>query len=361
MSDTVRPLDGVRVLELASVAPAPLCAMILADFGADVIVVERPGGTATGLDLAGEHPMFCRGKQRVVADLKSDAGRALVTGLAAQADVLVEGYRPGVLERLGLGPDELLAENPRLVYTRVTGWGQDGPYALRAGHDINYVAVAGALAQVGFDEPVPPGTFVGDYGGGTLHAVIGVLLALHARERTGAGQVVDAAMVDGAVTLLAGHLELHARGYLRRQGDNPTDGRAPFYGSYRCADGCWYSVGAIESRFYAALLAALGLDDIPVSDQMDRSGWPETRERIAAAFATRTRDEWERRLAEADVCGAPVLRIDELADNEHVKARGSVLAVDGGWDPAPAPKLSATPGRAGYRQTVSETVAFRPR
>jgi alpha-methylacyl-CoA racemase len=359
--DGIRPLDGIRVVELASVAPAPLCAMILADFGAEVIVVERPGGSATGLDLAGEQPLFRRGKQRVVADLKSDAGRELVTGLAAQADVLVEGYRPGVLERLGLGPDELLAVNRRLIYTRVTGWGQDGPYALRAGHDINYIAVAGALAQVGVNEPVPPGTFVGDYGGGTLNAVIGVLLALQARERTGAGQVVDAAMVDGAVTLLAGHLELHARGYLRRQGENPTDGLAPFYGSYRCSDGRWYSVGAIESRFYASLLAALGLTDIPVEQQMERSRWPQTRERIAAAFTTRTRDEWERVLAEADVCGAPVLRIDELAANEHVAARASVLPVEGGWEPAPAPRLSATPGRAGGRQPVGDAAAFRPR
>jgi alpha-methylacyl-CoA racemase len=330
-----------------------------------VIVVERPaGGQGTGLDLAGEHPMFCRGKQRVVADLKSDDGRELVTGLAAQADVLVEGYRPGVLERLGLGPDELLARNPGLIYTRITGWGQDGPYSSRAGHDINYVAVAGALAQVGPGSqggPVPPGTFVGDYGGGPLNAVIGVLLALQAWERTGAGQVVDAAMVDGAVTLLAGHLELHARGYLQRRGDNPTDGLAPFYGSYRCADGRWYSVGAIESRFYAALLTALGLTDIPVEEQMDRSRWPEIRQRIAAAFATRTRDEWERQLAEVDVCGAPVLRIDELAANEHVSARASVLEVDGGWDPAPAPRLSATPGRPGARQAVGETAALRPR
>jgi alpha-methylacyl-CoA racemase len=305
--------------------------------------------------------MFCRGKQRVTADLKSVAGRDLVTGLAAQADVLVEGYRPGVLERLGLGPDEQLAANPRLIYTRVTGWGQDGPYAQRAGHDINYIAVAGALAQVGFDEPVPPGTFVGDYVGGTLNAVIGVLLALQARVRTGAGQVVDAAMVDGAVTLLAGHLELHARGYLRRQGENPTDGLAPFYGSYRCSDGRWYAVGAIESRFYATLLTALGLTDVPADGQMDRTRWPDTRERIAAAFATRTRDEWERLFAEADVCGAPVLRIDELAANEHLAARDSVLAVDGGWDPAPAPRLSATPGRAGARGPVGDTATFRPR
>ena len=359
-----RPLDGIRVLELASVAPAPLCAMILADFGAEVIVVERPGGPAVGLDLAGEHPMFCRGKQRVAADLKTDTGRGLVEELAAQADVLVEGYRPGVLERLGLGPDELLARNPRLIYTRVTGWGQDGPYATRAGHDINYIAVAGALAQVGpgaSGEPVPPGTFVGDYGGGTLNAVIGVLLALQARQRTGTGQVVDAAMVDGAVTLLAGHLELHARGHLQGQGDNPTDGLAPFYGSYRCADGRWYAVGAIENRFYGSLLTALGLTDIPVSDQMDRARWPATRERIAAAFATRTRDDWERVLAEADVCGAPVLRIDELTANEHVAARGSVLPVDGGWDPAPAPRLSATPGWAGPRGPVQRTATFRPR
>lgn len=354
-----RPLDGIRVLELSSVAAAPLAAMILADFGADVITVERPGGTPTGLDLAGEHPMFCRGKRRTVADLKIDEGRELVTCLAADADVLIEGYRPGVLERLGLGPEQLTGINPRLIYTRVTGWGQDGPYAHRAGHDINYTAVAGALAQVGLDQPTPPGTFVGDYGGGSLHAVIGVLLALQARARTGRGQVIDAAMVDGAVTLLGGHLELHARGYLQRQGHNPTDGLAPFYGSYRCADGKWYSVGAIEQHFYANLLRALGLHDIPADQQMDRTRWPEVRSRIASAFATRSRDDWAAVLADVEVCGAPVLRIDELSSNEHLLSRGSVRPAPGGWEAAPAPRLSDTPGSPGERHALCGQLTWR--
>lgn len=360
MTQRMRPLEGTRVLELASVAPAPLAARILADFGAEVIVVERPGGQAAGLGLDG-YPMFCRGKTRIEADLKSAADRDRVQALADEADVLVEGYRPGVLERLGLGPDVLLERNPGLIYTRLTGWGQTGPYAQRAGHDINYVAVAGALAQVGWDEPVPPGTYAGDYGGGTLHAVIGVLLALQARTRTGRGQIVDAAMADGALTLLSGHLELHARGLLEAQGRNGTDGRAPYYGSYRCADGRWYSVGAIEQPFYAALLDALGLHDVDPAAQNDRSAWPALRERFAAVFATRTRDEWEKLLADRDVCGAPVLRIDELAADPHLAARGALRAVDAGWESMPAPRLSATPGEPGDRTEVQREVAWRSR
>jgi alpha-methylacyl-CoA racemase len=355
-----RPLDGVRVLELASVAPAPLAAMILADFGAEVIVVEQPGGGRAGLGLGG-YPLFCRGKQRIEADLKDTADRERVLALVDGADVLVEGYRPGVLERLGLGPDELLTRNPGLIYTRLTGWGQTGPYAQRAGHDINYVAVAGALAQVGWDEPVPPGTFVGDYGGGTLHAVIGILLAVAARQQTGRGQVVDAAMAEGALTLLSGHLELHARGYLEEQGRNPTDGRAPFYGTYRCADGGWYSVGAIEKPFYAALLQALGLTDVDVDQQMDRDTWPALRKRIADVFATRTRAEWERLLARLDVCGAPVLGLDELAEDPHLTAREALRKVGGGWEPMPAPRLSETPGRPGERRDPRTTASWKVR
>jgi alpha-methylacyl-CoA racemase len=354
----MRPLDGVRVLELASVAPAPLAAMVLADFGAEVIVVERPGGAGLGLD---GFPLFCRGKRRIEADLKDPGDRERVLALADRADVLVEGHRPGVLERLGLGPDVLLERNRGLVYTRLTGWGQTGPYSQRAGHDINYVAVAGALAQVGWDEPVPPGTFAGDYGGGTLHAVLGVLLALQARAHTGRGQVVDAAMAEGALILLSGHLELHARGYLEAQGRNPTDGRAPFYGSYRCADGRWYAVGAIERPFYTALLDALGLTEVDPAAQMDRDTWPELRERIAGVFAGRTRAEWEQTLSLLDVCGAPVLRIDELADDPHLGERGAIRAVDKGWEPMPAPRLSDTPGDSGERTDVQRSAEWRVR
>lgn len=358
---TRRPLDGTRVLELASVAPAPLAAQILADFGAEVIVVERPGGLGAGLGGLDGYPMFCRGKIRIEADLKSPAGRERVLELADAADVLVEGFRPGVLERLGLGPEVLLERNPGLVYTRLTGWGQTGPYAQRAGHDINYVAVAGALARVGWDEPVPPGTFAGDYGGGTLHAVIGVLLALQARRVTGQGQVVDVSMAEGALTLLSGHLELHARERLADQGLNPTDGRAPFYGSYRCADGRWYAVGAIEPPFYTALLDALGLHDVDPAEQMHWRTWPSLRARFTEVFATRTRDEWETLLGDRDVCGAPVLELDELAAHPQLRERDAVRPVDGGWEPMPAPRLSDTPGAPGFRHGVQESAEWKVR
>jgi alpha-methylacyl-CoA racemase len=355
------PLEGFRVLELASVAPAPLAAQILADFGAEVIVVERPGGLGAGLVGLEGYPMFCRGKTRIEADLKSSDGRARVLELADRADVLIEGYRPGVAERLGLGPDVLCERNPGLIYTRLTGWGQTGPYAQRAGHDINYVAVAGALGVVGWDEPVPPGTFAGDYGGGTLHAVIGILLALQARHLTGEGQVVDVAMAEGALTLLSGHLELRARERLESRGLNATDGRAPFYGSYRCADGRWYAVGAIEPQFYATLLDALGLHDVDPAAQMDRHTWPELRERFAGVFATKTRDEWEALLGDRDACGAPVLDIDELGAHPQLHHRDAVRPLDGCWEPMPAPRLSDTPGAPGLRQDVQPTAAWRPR
>jgi len=343
MSDAVKPLDGLRILEFSSLAPAPMCAMLLANFGAEVTLIERAQPVAPGL-LDDGPPMFSRGKTAVAADLKDPACVAWVADLAAEADVLIEGYRPGVMERLGLGPDQLLRRNRRLIYTRVTGWGQDGPYAHRAGHDINYIAAAGALAQIGIDEPVPPATFLGDFAGGSYLATIGILLALQAREKTGRGQVVDAAIVDGVATLMSAQLEMYSRGLLAPRGHNIADGHAPFYGSYRCADGRWYSVGAIEPHFYAAFLRCLGLVDVAIEDQHDRARWPQLRERVAAAFLTKTSVEWDEILAASDACGAPVLQIEDLLADPHLGVRRTYVAESRGLIAGVARRLSYTPG-----------------
>jgi alpha-methylacyl-CoA racemase len=346
MNAAVKPLGGLQIIEFSSLAPAPMCAMILANFGAEVTLIERAQTTNPRL-LDDGPPMFSRGKRAVAADLKDPACVARVTDLAAESDVLIEGYRPGVMERLGLGPDRLLERNPRLIYTRVTGWGQDGPYAQRAGHDINYIAVAGALAQIGIDELTPPATFLGDFAGGSYLATIGILLALQAREKTGRGQVVDAAIVDGVATLMSAQLEMYSRGLLEPRGRNIADGHAPFYGSYRCADGRWYSVGAIEPQFYSSFLQCLGLDDVAVATQHDRSQWPESRQRIAAAFSTKTAAEWDEILSAADACGAPVLQIEDLLSDPHLAARHTYLTESNAVIAAVAPRLSATPGAIG--------------
>lgn len=341
-----RPLDGIRVIEFSSLAPGPFSAMILADFGADVILLERPGGNRAGISITGP-AMFSRGKRSIVVDLKDSDQLDKVLELTDDADVVIEGYRPGVMERLGLGPDVLHARNPALIYARATGWGQDGAYAQRAGHDINYIAIGGPLAQIGTDRPTPPGAFVGDFASGGLMMVIGVLLALQERTRSGFGQVVDGAMVDGANLLMAGPLELIRQGQLRPRGENMLDGNAPFYGAYECADGRWYSVGAIEPNFYDALLTVLGLDDEPREAQLDRARWPELRARISAIFRTRTCAEWDVELAAVDACVAPVLEVEDLLTNPHLLSRNSFRSQDGVPDPMPAPRLSRTPGWPG--------------
>ena len=342
------PLSGCRVLELAGIGPGPFAGMTLADLGAEVVRVDRPGGS--GLFAGFEHvDVLNRGKRSVLLDLKRpDAVRA-VLDMAARADVLIEGYRPGVAERLGLGPDDCLARNPRLVYGRMTGWGQDGPLARLAGHDIGYIALTGALHAVGSagGPPQIPLNLVGDFGGGGTYLVIGVLAALREAERTGRGQIVDAAIVDGTAHLLAGtHMLLATETWQDERGVNLLDGGAPFYAVYETSDGRHMAVGALEPKFYAELLAVLGLDEDPAA-QHDRAGWPRLRERLAAAFASRTQDEWAEAFSASDACVAPVLSLREAADHPHIRARGTLVERDGVLQPAPAPRFSATPTALG--------------
>ena len=339
------PLAGVRVVELAGIGPGPYACMLLADMGADVVRVDRPGGG--GLSLGG-YDVLDRGRRSVAVDLKSPAGAEVVLRLAEQADVLVEGFRPGVAERLGVGPDTCLGRNPRLVYGRMTGWGQDGPLAARAGHDLNYAALTGALAAIGEPgrKPVPPLNLVADFGGGALFLVTGVLAALVERGRSGQGQVVDAAMVDGATSLMALFYGLrHAGLWQDERGTNLLDGGAPFYDTYACSDGGWLAVGALEPQFWAALVQTLGLEDLP--PQHDVAGWPELRRRLTEAFATRTRDEWAEVFDGVDACVAPVLTLGEAASHPHIGARGLVVERDGVPQPAPAPRFSRTPSQLG--------------
>ena len=336
------PLAGLRVLDLSGLGPAPFATMMLADFGARVLSVRRPDPLPFDPAAA-----MSRGKDAIGLDLRSPEGQDAARRLAQSSDILVEGFRPGVMERLGLGPEPLLAANPGLIYARLTGWGQSGPYARRAGHDINYLAISGALGVIGEDKPTAPPGLLGDLANGSYPLVIGILLALVERQRTGKGQVVDAAIVDGAAYMLGpmfGELELGLW-----DGDPEhalLGGKAPFYGVYRCADGKWFSVGAIEQKFYAAMLSILGLDDVDPSAeaQMDRAAWPGLRLQIAEAFLTRPQSEWTRRFAAVDSCGAPVLTAGELAADPHLAARGSVRADAAGvLTAAPAPRLSGHP------------------
>jgi alpha-methylacyl-CoA racemase len=334
------PLQGVRVVELASIGPGPFCAMLLADLGAEVLAVERPAGRPGGPAL------FARGRRRVAVDLKHPEGPGVVLDLVAGADALVEGFRPGVAERLGIGPEPCLARNPRLVYGRVTGWGQDGPLARSAGHDIDYIAVAGALHPVGpaGGPPVPPLNLLGDFGGGGMLLALGVVAALLEAGRSGHGQVVDAAMVDGAALLTTQLHELLAAGlWSDRRGANLLDGAAPFYTVYETADGRHLAVGALEPQFWAELLDRIGLaaEDLPA--QLDRDGWPVLRERLAATFLTRTRDEWCALLEGTDACVAPVLSLLEAPAHPHNQARATFVDVGAVPQPAPAPRFSRTP------------------
>ncbi|MET8948265.1 CaiB/BaiF CoA-transferase family protein [Streptomyces sp. NPDC004542] len=337
------PLTGLRVVELAGIGPGPHAAMILADLGADVVRVERPQGA---LDLTGGRPdHLLRGRRSVAADLKTAEGRRLVLRLVARADVLVEGFRPGVAERLGVGPENCHRVNSRLVYGRMTGWGQDGPMARQAGHDINYISLTGALHAIGRhgERPVPPLNLVGDFGGGSMFLLAGVLAALWERERSGEGQVVDAAMVDGTSVLLQMMWAMRAQAaWSDERGGNLLDGGAPFYDTYVCQDGRYVAVGAIEPQFYRALVAGLGLDPATLPDQGDRSGWPALRDRLTEAFLTRPRDEWAEVFAGTDACVTAVLAPDEVPLDPHLCARGTLTEIDGVLQAAPAPRFSRT-------------------
>jgi alpha-methylacyl-CoA racemase len=336
----------MTVIDVSTMGPGPFASMVLADFGADVIEIRRPVP-----DEIGAADQFTRGKKQLTIDLRAPGGAELIARLSDGADVFLEGYRPGTMERRGLGPDVLLARNPRLVYTRLTGWGQTGPYAVLAGHDINYVAIGGPLGAVGDDPdaaPVPALNLAGDFASGSFPAVLGTVFALLARERTGRGQVVDAGMVDGASYLLYAQFRELALGSWHGRGTSMLSGVAPFYGTYRCADGGWMSVGSIETKFYAELVAGLGLDGALVERQYDRTHWPSDRAAIAAAFAAQPREHWTKLFAGTDACTYPVLDLHEIADDLHVAARGSVTRdADGQPQVAPAPRLSETPGIGG--------------
>lgn len=349
------PLAGLRVIELAGIGPGPHAAMILADLGADVVRIPRPSGGLTFGPRDASNPVL-RGRRNVAADLKDPAARETVLRLVERADVLLEGFRPGVTERLGVGPQECHARNPRLVYARVTGWGQHGPLAGAVGHDINYIGLTGLLHAIGRpgERPVPPLNLVGDYGGGSMLLVIGVLAAAWQARATGVGPVVDAAMVDGAATL--GQLLwglLHIGQWRDERGANLLDGAAPFYDTYACADGRYVAVGALEPKFYAALLAGLGLADEPLPDQHDRAGWPTLRARFAEVFATRSRDEWAEAFAGTDACVTPVLSFAEAPHHPHLATRGTVVRHDGVFQAAPAPRFG---GRSAPVRAVDPTV-----
>ncbi|MGC8499104.1 MAG: CaiB/BaiF CoA transferase family protein [Acidimicrobiales bacterium] len=343
------PLVGLRVVELAGVGPGPFAAMMLADLGADVLRVERGSTSAKDVET---WDLLARSRPSVAVDLKSVAGRELVLRLCESADALIEGFRPGVAERLGVGPDAARARNPRLVYGRITGWGQDGPLAQRAGHDINYIAMSGALWPIGRagEAPVPPLNLVGDFGGGAMFLVAGVLAALIERGQSGEGQVVDAAMLDGSASLLTmTHALLNLGYWSEERGANLLDGGAPFYTVYATSDDRFVAVGAIEPQFYGELLDGLGLRAADLPAQMDRERWPELRQHLAAAFATRTRDAWEETFREREACVSPVLSPREAAVHP-VNVEREVFRADGPlgpYQPNPAPRFSRTPGAIG--------------
>jgi len=335
------PLADLKVLEFAGIGPGPFCGMLLSDLGADVVRIDRKGsGRGSPTDVTG------RGRRSVAMDLKSPAAVEACLKLMETADAVFEGFRPGVMERLGLGPDVALARNHRLVYGRMTGWGQTGPFAHAAGHDMNYIAISGALGAIGTAEkPIPPLNLVGDFGGGALYLAFGLLAGVLNARATGKGQVIDCAMSDGAASLMAMFYGMKASGMWREgRRANLLDGGAHFYDTYRCADGGWISIGSIEPQFYALLLEKTGINDPDFKSQMDRGAWPALREKLAAVIASKGRDEWCEIMDATDVCFAPVLSMEEAPKHPHNLARGTFVEVAGVTQPGPAPRFSATPG-----------------
>jgi alpha-methylacyl-CoA racemase len=348
----VGPLSDVRLIEIAGIGPGPFAAMMLSDMGADVVRVDRAQSVERGFD-PGWMEVLNRGRRSIGVDLKHPDGVETLLRMVEQADALIEGFRPGVAERLGIGPDACRARNPKLVYGRMTGWGQEGPYAQAAGHDINYIALAGALAHFGRagGKPTPPMNIVGDFGGGGMLLAFGVVCAVLEARSSGEGQVVDAAMVDGSAALMAMTWGLRAMGAFDEEslGGNVLDTGAPFYDTYETADGKFVSVGALEPQFYAELIERLGLSGEDLPAQMDRSGWPKLRERFTEVFKSKTRDEWCAVLEHSDACFAPVLTMSEATEHPHVRARSTVVDLDGVEQPAPAPRFSRTPGAISRR------------
>lgn len=342
------PLKGLRIIEMAGIGPAPFCGMLFADMGAQMIRIDRR--EKADLGLPGREPRFDilnRGRRSIAVDVKSPEGRDVVRRLAKDADALIEGFRPGVMERLGLGPADLAAINPRLVFGRMTGFGQEGPMAERAGHDINYIALAGALHAIGRkgEPPIHPLNLVGDYGGGGMYLAFGVVCAILEAQRSGKGQVVDAAMVDGTASLMSMVYGMWSAGAWKdERGANVLDTGAPWYNCYETRDGKWVSIGSIEKRFYADLLHRLGLEGESLPAQHDRSGWPLLKERFTQVFKSRTRAEWETAFAGSDACFAPILSLSEVASHPHNVVRQGFIERDGVLHPAPAPRFSRTPG-----------------
>lgn len=342
------PLAGVKVLELAGIGPGPFCGMLLADMGADVLRIDRLQSSNLGLaSIEPRYEIMSRGRRSLALDLKQPASIEAVLALAERADALIEGFRPGVTERLGLGPDACFARNPRLVYGRITGWGQKGPLAQAAGHDINYIALTGALHAIGNKDeaPTPPLNLVGDFGGGGMYLAFGIACALLEARASGQGQVIDAAMTEGAASLMAMFYGRVASGQWRdERAANGIDGGAPWYGVYETADKKYVSIGSIEKQFYAELLERLGLDPKTLPGQHDRDGWPTLRAAFSAAFKSKTRDEWCKQMEGTDVCFAPVLTIAEAPQHPHNRARQTFVDVGGVAQPAPAPRFSRTQG-----------------
>ncbi len=340
------PLHGIRVVELASLGPGPHAAMVLADLGAEVVRVEGPAGRGLRVAAPGSVDSTLRGRRVEFANLKEDAGRDLVLDLVSESDVLIEGFRPGVAERLGVGPEQCHRINPRLVYGRITGWGQTGPWADRVGHDINYVGLSGALHAIGREGEPPsvPLNLVGDFGGGSMLLLVGVLAALVERGSSGLGQVVDAAMVDGTVLLSQMTLALRSMGaWTDDRASNILDGGAPFYDTYACADGGFVAVGALEPHFFADLLAGLGLRVEEIGDPRDRATWRLMRSKFTRIFASKPRDEWVTHFESTSACVTPVLTYAEAAEHPHLVARGTFAGGEGGLQSAPAPRFSRTP------------------
>lgn len=337
------PLTGLKVIEMAGIGPGPMCAMLLADLGAKVLRVDRVEPSGLGSPRPPRSNVLLRNRDILALDLKKPASVELTLKLIADADMVIEGFRPGVMERLGLGPDVCLARNPKLIFGRVTGWGQEGPMALAAGHDIDYIALTGALHAIGRagQKPVPPLNLVGDYGGGALYLAFGMMAAWYEMKRSGQGQVVDTAMVDGAANLMASAFGALGGGVWNDEREaNITDGGSPFYDVYECSDGKYLACGPIEAKFYAEFLGRIGFDVAKMPPQHDRKYWAETKARIAAALRTKTRDEWADLLQTTDSCVAPVLTMTEAPLHPHNVARNAFVTVDGIVQPAPAPRFS---------------------